>query len=133
MAHDLRRTYGSIDVDSGQNEAVVDALLGHSRGRIRDTYLLRSDPVLAQVAEGIGTHIAGLFGLLAPAQDAHPALEAAPSNAESQVQMANPGASGVEHCGWVKTEAINVADPPRLFVRKKHPDPFTVMDLDSRE
>lgn len=61
--HDLRRTFGFIGVDLGHDEAVVDALLSHSRGRIRDTYLLRSDPVLAQVAEEIGQHIAGLLGL----------------------------------------------------------------------
>ncbi len=61
--HDLRRTFGSIGVDLGHDEAVVDALLGHSRGRIKDTYLRRSDPVLAQVAEEIGEHIASLLGI----------------------------------------------------------------------
>jgi integrase len=64
--HDLRRTFGSIGVDLGHDEAVVDALLGHSRGKIKDTYLRRSDPVLAQVAEEIGEHIAGLLGIEFP-------------------------------------------------------------------
>jgi integrase len=64
--HDLRRTFGSIGVDLGHDEAVVDALLGHSRGKIKDTCLRRSDPVLAQVAEEIGEHIAGLLGILLP-------------------------------------------------------------------
>lgn len=64
--HDLRRTFGSVGVDLGHDEAVVDALLGHSRGKMKDTYLRRSDPVLAQVAEEIGEHIARLLGIALP-------------------------------------------------------------------
>jgi integrase len=64
--HDLRRTFASIGVDLHHDEAVVDALLGHSRGRIRDTYHVRADATLLVVAEDIGSHIAVLLGLQKP-------------------------------------------------------------------
>jgi integrase len=62
----LRRTFASIGADLGHDEAVVDALLGHSRGKIRDTYFRRADPTLLAVAEKVGQHIAELLGLVQP-------------------------------------------------------------------
>jgi len=61
--HDLRRTFASVGADLGRDEAVVDALLGHSRGRIKDTYIRRADPTLLEAAESIGGYIAGLLGI----------------------------------------------------------------------
>jgi len=66
--HDLRRTFASVGVDDPLNhdESVVDALLGHSRGKIRDTYIRRADPTLVVVAESIGGYIGELLGLVEP-------------------------------------------------------------------
>ena len=61
--HDLRRTFASIGADLGYDEALVDAVLGHSRGKIRDTYFHRADPTLLAVTEKIGGHIAELLGI----------------------------------------------------------------------
>jgi integrase len=61
--HDLRRTFASIGVDQGHDEAVIDVLLGHSRGKIKDTYMWRSDPVLAKVAAEVSDYIAVLLGI----------------------------------------------------------------------
>jgi integrase len=61
--HDLRRTFASVGVDLGISEAVVDALLGHTRGKIRDTYMVRADKTLLAAADQISSHIAGLLGL----------------------------------------------------------------------
>lgn len=66
--HDLRRTFASVGVDDplGHDENVVDALLGHSRGKVKDIYHRRSDPTLVSVAESIGQHIGILLGLVEP-------------------------------------------------------------------
>lgn len=64
--HDLRRSWSSIGVDLGHDGGVVDAVQGHSIGKIRGTYQQRSDPVLAKVAEEIGEHIAMLLGIAVP-------------------------------------------------------------------
>ncbi len=61
--HDLRRTFASVGADLGHDEAVIDALLGHSRGKLRDTYVRRADGTLLGVADQIGSHIAHLLGL----------------------------------------------------------------------
>jgi len=66
--HDLRRTFASIGVDDPLNhdESVVDALLGHSRGKIKDTYIRRADSTLVTVAESIGQHIGVRLGIVEP-------------------------------------------------------------------
>lgn len=63
--HDFWRTFMSIGVDKplGLDESAVDALVGHSRGKIRDTYHRRSVETMAELANTIGDHIAGLLGI----------------------------------------------------------------------
>ena len=64
--HDLRPTFASIGADLGHNEAVGDAVLGLSRGKIRDPYIRQADPTPLAVAEDNGTHNAVLLGLTKP-------------------------------------------------------------------
>ena len=64
--HDLRRTFLSVSADLGYDEALVDALVHKSRGKVRDTYFRRADPTLLAVAEKIGQNIAELLGLVKP-------------------------------------------------------------------
>jgi integrase len=61
--HDLRRTWSSVGMDLGIDAGIIDLLLGHSQGKIRDTYLRPADPTLLTAAERIGGHIAQLLGL----------------------------------------------------------------------
>jgi len=61
--HDLRRTFASVAADLGHDEGVIDALLGHSRGAIRDAYVRRADTTLMAVAEEVSWHIARLLGI----------------------------------------------------------------------
>ena len=37
--HDLRRTFATACTEVGNHPATADVLLGHSLGRIRDTYI----------------------------------------------------------------------------------------------
>lgn len=47
--HDLRHTFQTTSMELGYPAAIGDALLGHSLGRIRDTYInLGTDGILAQ-------------------------------------------------------------------------------------
>jgi len=50
--HDLRRTFMSTCTELGYPPAIGDALLGHSLGKIRDTYInLGPDGILAQASQ----------------------------------------------------------------------------------
>lgn len=62
--HDLRRTFMSVSVELGYPPAIGDALLGHSLGKIRDTYVnLGTDGILAtasrETADWIAAAMAG--------------------------------------------------------------------------
>lgn len=59
--HDCRRTFMSIGLDLGHDENLMDALLGHSRGKMKDTYGVRADPTLLALAEEVGSHIWSLL------------------------------------------------------------------------
>jgi integrase len=57
--HDLRHTFLTTCVELGNAVAIGDTLLGHSLGRIRDTYLtLRPDGVMAQASQQTADWIA---------------------------------------------------------------------------
>lgn len=62
--HDLRRTFMSVSVELGYPPAVGDTLLGHSLGKIRDTYThLGTDGILRTASEDTSAWIAaGLRG-----------------------------------------------------------------------
>lgn len=64
--HDLRRTFASVGADLGYSDEIINALLGHSAGKITGTYIVRGDPVLSEVSEAIGNHISVLLGLVKP-------------------------------------------------------------------
>lgn len=50
--HDLRRTFMTVTVELGYPPAVGDTLLGHSLGKIRDTYMrLSMDGILSAASE----------------------------------------------------------------------------------
>jgi integrase len=59
--HDCRRTFMSMGLDLGHDENTMDALLGHSRGKMKDTYGVRADPTLQALAEEVGSHIWSLL------------------------------------------------------------------------
>lgn len=57
--HDLRRTFMSITVELGYPPAIGDTLLGHSLGRIQDTYTrLSMDGILRSASEDTAAWIA---------------------------------------------------------------------------
>lgn len=57
--HDLRRTFMTVCTELGNSTAVGDTLLGHSLGRIKDTYVnLRPEGVLAIASQGTADWIA---------------------------------------------------------------------------
>lgn len=57
--HDLRRGFMTCCVELGFGAAIADTLLGHSLGKIRDTYMsVRPDGILAQASEGTAAWIA---------------------------------------------------------------------------
>lgn len=63
--HDLRRTFMSTSLELGYPAAIGDALLGHSLGRIRDTYVhLGSEGIMAtasqETADWIGAALSGV-------------------------------------------------------------------------
>jgi hypothetical protein len=60
--HTLRKTFASVGGDLGEQDDMVNALLGHSGGRITDTYVMRSIHALSPVAARIADHIAALLG-----------------------------------------------------------------------
>ena len=50
--HDLRRTFMTTCTELGYPAAIGDALLGHSLGRIRDTYVnLGSEGIMATASQ----------------------------------------------------------------------------------
>jgi integrase len=60
--HDLRRTFMTVCTELGHPAAVGDALLGHSLGRIRDTYvLLGSEGILATATQDTANWIEAAF------------------------------------------------------------------------
>lgn len=57
--HDLRRTFMTVCTELGNPTAIGDTLLGHSLGRIQDTYVnLGSDGILATSSQGTADWIA---------------------------------------------------------------------------
>ena len=50
--HDLRRTFSTTCMELGTHPAIADLLLGHSLGRIRDTYnVIGSNGILAEASQ----------------------------------------------------------------------------------
>jgi len=65
--HDLRRTFMSTCTELGYPPAIGDALLGHSLGKIRDTYInLGPDGILAQATQETSDWIASALAGQAP-------------------------------------------------------------------
>jgi len=57
--HDLRRTFMSTSMELGYPAAIGDALLGHSLGKIRDTYVhLGSEGIMATASQDTADWIA---------------------------------------------------------------------------
>lgn len=57
--HDLRRTFMSVSMELGYPAAIGDALLGHSLGKIRDTYIrLGSEGIMATASQEVADWIA---------------------------------------------------------------------------
>lgn len=57
--HDLRRTFMSTSMELGYPAAIGDALLGHSLGKIRDTYVhLGSEGIMAMASQEVADWIA---------------------------------------------------------------------------
>jgi integrase len=66
-SHDLRHTFFTTSVELGNPPAIGDTLLGHSLGRIRDTYLtLRPDGVMAQASQQTSDWIAAAMSGVNP-------------------------------------------------------------------
>lgn len=56
--HDLRRTFMSVSMELGYPAAIGDALLGHSLGKIRDTYIhLGSEGIMATASQEVANWI----------------------------------------------------------------------------
>jgi len=59
--HDLRRTYSTVLMDLGENERVIQKLLGHSRLETTARYLPVRDTRLQDAQEQISTHFSTLL------------------------------------------------------------------------
>lgn len=65
--HDLRRTFMSTCTEQGYPSAVGDTLLGHSLGKIRDTYTqLQPDGIIGKASQETANWIAAAMSGLAP-------------------------------------------------------------------
>ncbi len=80
--HDLRHTFETNCVELGHPVVIGDILLGHSLGRIRDTYLsLRPDGVMARASQETADWIAAAMAGANPKvgeKISHPSHEQAP-------------------------------------------------------
>ena len=57
--HDFRHTFQTTCMEQGYPAAIADSLLGHSLGRIRDTYVnFGTDGILAQASQTTSDWIA---------------------------------------------------------------------------
>jgi integrase len=66
--HDLRRTFASVGTDLGISQHLIEALIhtGGETNKLIKIYQIVGEEKLAETAEKIGAHIAGLLGITQP-------------------------------------------------------------------
>lgn len=89
--HDLRRTFMSTCTELGYPPAIGDALLGHSLGKIRDTYInLGPDGILAQATQETADWVASALAGQAPKRGKKIATPREPRKSKTRTREANP-------------------------------------------